>query len=578
MSPSESGGMGRVAVCGLLTSSAAAYPWDVTASTALRRAIEFLDLPITAETVVRAGYVLGASVGAVVALLGLFVPGELRLAVMLGAVALGLLACHAVHVTPLLWARARRTRALGAAPDLVARMVLRMRLSPTPERAAAFAAETGEGLLARRLAAHTRKQRHTARTGLVAFGDAWAEWFQALRRSAALLTAAGSAPASDRDRLLDRALGVVMDGVRDEMEAFAARIRAPATALYAFGVLLPTALVALLPAAGAVGVAVTPLSVVVLYNVFLPVALLAAGCWLLVHRPVAFPPPAVTTAHPEIPDRRAVAAATALCTAVVVAALATQITPLWGSVIGAVGVGSGIGLWLLYSPVVALYDRVEAVEASLPDALSLLGRRVANGHAVETAVQEAGSELDDEMGTVLRAASERQRQLKVGVREAFLGEYGPLSRLPSTRVRGSVALLAVAAREGRPAGTALLSLGTHVEELQTIEREARHSLSHVCHTLQTTGTMFAPMVAGATVALAGGISGEAFLDGETASLAYLGAPVGVYVLFLSVFLTVLSTGLIRGFDRALVGYRAGRALCLATVIYLCSYLFVGQLL
>jgi len=556
---------------------AQAYPWPVETSEDLRLALQFLDAPVTAETVVRAGYVLGVLVCLLVFVPVLIVPGQYQLVVFLAALALGLGTTHLVHVAPELLATAKRTNALGAAPDLVARTVLSMRLSPTPERAAVFTAKTGDGTLAASLQKHVRQTRHTAQSGLSDFGDAWADLFPSLRRSCALISAAGDAPARDRDRLLDRALTVVMDGTRDQMQSFAAQVRTPATALYAFGVLLPTALVALLPAGGAVGVAVTPVSVVVLYNIVLPGILIGAGIWLLVRRPVAFPPPEVTSEHPDVTDRTVSALFIGAGGAVSGWLVATVLLPPWGAPIAASGTGIGLVLWLRYRPIISVYEQIREVEESLPDALSLIGRRVANGRAVETAIEQAATELNGPTGDMLADGTTRQQQLQVGVREAFLGTHGALERLPSPRVRGSIALLSLAAEEGRPAGAALLSLAAHVEDLQTIEQEARHSLAHVCRTLQTTGTVFAPMVAGSTVALAEGIGGEAFLSEGGQSLAWLGGPVGVYVLFLAVFLTALATGLTRGLDRALVGYRVGRTLCFSTGIYCCSYLLVGLL-
>lgn len=561
-----------------LESLARLYPEDVDPGEDLRLALDFLDWPISGADVVRAGYVLGVIVGLFCAATTVFLPSKFRVVVLLAAVSLGLLTTHTVHTVPTLWATARRTRALGATPDLVARTVLSMRLSPTPERAASFTARTGEGRLANSLEKHVRQTRHTARSGLAAFGDAWADLFPALRRSVALVTAAGNAPEHDRGRLLDRALTVVMDGTRDQMQSFGAQVRTPATALYAFGVLLPTALVALLPAGGAAGVVVTPLSVVVLYNVVLPGILVGAGIWLLARRPVAFPPPDVTTEQSGVTDWRRLALVVGAFSAVAGWLVGTSILPSWGPPILAVGLGAGLWLWLRYRPIVSVYGRIRDVEESLPDALSLVGRRVANGRAVETAIDQAADELDGEAGEMLADGATRQRQLQIGVHEAFLGRHGALEQLPSPRVRGSIALLALAAREGRPAGSALLSLAEHVEDLQTIEQEARHSLAHVCRTLQSTGMVFAPMVAGSTVALAEGIGGQTLLGGSGQSLVWLGGPVGVYVLFLAAFLTALATGLTRGLDQSLVGYRAGRALVCAGITYTVSYLLVGILI
>lgn len=562
----------------LLEATAACCPFDAEASSDLRLALDFLGRPVAPTVVIRASYVTGATVSVVLSLFALLVSGQFRLVVVLAGLTAGLLTTHTIQAVPQLWATARRTSALGAAPDLVARTVLSMRLSPTPERAADFAARTGDGILGASLANHVRQHRHSGLSGLVAFGDAWADLFPALRRSVALVSAAGNASGHDRERLLDRALSVVMAGTRDQMESFGAQVRTPVTALYAFGVLLPTALVALLPAGSAVGIAVTPLTVAAIYNVALPAVLIGAAAWLLARRPVAFPPPAVTTDQDGVPDRTGLAIALGVGAGGLVAVGTSMIAPRWAAVVGAIGVGTGLGLGCYYRPVVSRYDRIRRIEAGLPDALTLIGRRVANGRAVETAIDRTGEELDDEIGAVLRAGALRHRQLQISVEEAFLGRDGVLTDVPSPRVRGSVALLALASEEGRPAGTAVLALGDHVEDLQAIEREARRSLAHVCQTLQTTGMLFGPLVAGATVALAEGIGGEAFLAERTQSLVWLGGPVGVYVLLLAVILTALATGLTRGLDRELLGYRTGRALCSATGAYLIAYLLVGTLL
>lgn len=551
------------------------YPWPVDADERLRTALAVLDWEVTPACVVRAGYGCGMVVCGLLAFAMPFVPHQLRPGVGLVAITLGLGAVHIVHTAPRLCATARRTSALGAAPDLVARAVLRMRLSPTPERAATFAARSGEGVLADSLADHVRQTRHTAESGLSRFGDDWADLFPSLRRSFALISVAGRTPDHDRHRLLDRALSVVLDGTRDAMQEFAARIRPPTTALYAFGVLLPTALVALVPAAGAAGVVVTPPVVVAVYNLLVPAILLGGSVWLLAHRPVAFPPPNVTPDHPDVPDRRRLAVLAGATAGVGCWLVTAHVFPAWGPPIAAVGIGCGTGLVIVHRPVIAVYERIRRVESGLPDALELVGRRVANGRAVESALAQAADDLEGEIGEVLQAGARQQRQLQVGLREAFLGDYGALDSVPSPRVRGSFALLGLAAHEGRPAGTALLALAEHVEDLQGIEREARHSLANVCRTLQSTGAVFGPLVAGSTVALAAGLSGEQGLPGGEQSLAWLGGPVGVYVLLFATLLTALSTGLTRGFDRSLVGYRVGRALVSATVIYLCSYLLVG---
>lgn len=557
---------------GPLAILARCYPWDVTPSEELSRAIEFLDWSVSPETVVRAGYGLGLVCGSIAVAVPTVVGLGTTWTLALGALAL--VSVHLVHETPRLLALARRTRALGSGPDLVARMVLRMRIAPSPERAVAFAADSGDGPLAASLAGHVRRASATGEDAVETFGSEWEEWYPELGQALALVSAAGGMDGTDRERTLDRALSVALEGTRTRMRSFATRIERPVTALYAFGVLLPTALVALVPAASAAGLGVTTWTVVAVYDVVLPLGIAAASVWLVARRPVAFPPPSVDRSHPDVRSRTWPVLGVAFVAGGIGWVVGTKLQPSWAGPFAAVGLGIGSALWLQYRPVVAVYGRIREVESGLTDALSLIGRRVANGVAVESALGVAASDIDGEMAEVLERAVARQRQLNVSVTEAFLGENGALSDLPSPRVRGSMAVLGLAVKEGKPAGPALLALADHVDDLHRLERESRHRMERVCGTVRSTGAFFGPMVAGATVALADGLAdGSTVAAGE--GLPWLGHAVGGYVLGFAVVLPALATSLLRGFDRPLVGHRVGRALVVATVVYLGAYLLVA---
>lgn len=556
---------------GALRAFARLFPVSVAASEDLERAITFLGWPVEPETVRRASYGVGLCVVGLGAAAAGVLPARYRVSAALGAVACGALAAHAVRAYPRVRARTVRTRSLGAAPALVARVVLRMRLSPSPEQAAAVAASTGRGRLAASLRRHHERARHAGRSGLAAFGETWGGWFPALERAIELVVAAGSTPAERRDGVLDDALATVLEGTSDEVQSFAATVRGPATAVYAFGVLLPTALVALLPAAATAGIGVSPVSVGIVYGVVFPGGLAVACVWLLARRPVAFPPPGLGPDHRSVADRRR----SSLLVGGAAAALGWWIGGALGTTgmapTTAVGAGAGAALIVRYRPVLAVYDRIEAAEATLPEALSLIGRHVSEGVGAERAVAETAESLDGPLSELLEAASRRQRRLGEGLREALLG-HEPTVRSP--RLRDGLEAIVRATEDGRPAGEALLAFAEHLDALENIEREARHRLAYVCRTLHSTGAAFAPLVAGTTVALAEGVETGA-LAGE--EITWLGGIVGWYVLALAAVLPALATGLTRGLDRALVGYRVGRSLIAASGVFLCSYLLGGGL-
>ncbi|WP_248897504.1 type II secretion system protein [Haloplanus halobius] len=561
---------------------AAAWPRPVSTAPALERATTRLGTDADAETIERAARTVAsvAVVAAVAIGLAVVVRGWRAAGVLvvvsgaLGGVCTPTIANRSVRFA----ATMARTRALGSAATLVGRAALSLRIEPSIERAAVFAARTGRSALARSLGRHVRRAANTSHSGFDGFAADWGAQFRALDRAVARLDAAASASADERGGHLDRAVAAALRGAREDLSAFTTDIRGPVTGLYAFGVLLPLALVAVLPAARATGVALSLPVVVALYDAALPLVVVGAGAWLLARRPIAFPPPRIGRDHPDTPDSRVAAVTAGLVAAGVGGWIVARGVDVWAAPVAAVGFGVGTALVARFRPAKRVRDRVLAVEADLHDALYLVGRRVAAGDAVETAVETAAKRVPGTTGAYLENAVDRHRRLDVTVREAF---GGMRVASPSRRVREMADLFALAATEGRPAGEALVATAEHFEEMRRIERESRRELRRVTDTLANTAAVFGPLVGGATVALSERVSQTGAtpqLGAAPLPTAGLGVAVGAYVLWLAVALTVLTTGLTRGLDRTLVGYRVGVSLCLATTCYFLAYVAAGLFL
>jgi len=539
----------------------------------LRRALGFLEWSVRPGDLQAASFAGAFLLGLTGVLTNALVGGTVGLVGGACCLVAATLALGAGRLVELL-ARARRASALGAAPALLTRATLRMRLRPAPEAAARFAGATARGALARSLAGHVRRTANGPETGLNAFASEWAPWFPELERACSLVESAGRQPAADREATLDSARRAVLDGARDRMSTFAASIRGPITALYAFGVLLPLALVSLLPALDAAGMATSLSLIVLVYDLCLPAVVIAASVWLLAKRPVAFPPTVIERSHPDVWTTRWQAIGAGLIAGGLAGWVAQRLLGTWTGPLAAVGCGVGTALLVAFFPMQSVRSEVRAVEAGLPDALSLIGRQVKRGVATEQALDRVADECPCAAGTVFASAARRQRRLGVDIESAFTGENGALSTVPSDRAATGAALLALSAREGRPAGTALTSLGDHLETLDEVEQETRRAVEQVTNTLSTTAAVFGPLVGGATVALSAALGHGGPLGGTT-PVSAVGLAVGWYVLVLTVVLTALATGLTRGLDRSLVGYRIGLALVTATAAYLTAFVGAG---
>ncbi|MDH5021681.1 type II secretion system protein, partial [Halobacterium rubrum] len=223
-----------------------------------------------------------------------------------------------------------------------------------------------------------------------------------------------------------------------------------------------------------------------------------------------------------------------------------------------------------------LRERARDLEAGFADALSLLGHRLGERQAVEAAVADVGDTLDGPTGEAFADAARRMRQLRVDVEAAFLGEHGPLSRTPSQRARGAVALAVRAAERGPAGGRVLVDVAGLFDDLADLDREIRREFAATTRTLRHTALLYAPLVAGVTVALAGRVRG---LDGASAlPQSALALAVGGYVVWLAVLLPGLAVALDRGLDPALVGRHAGLAVLCATAVYPVTAVAAGILL
>lgn len=554
-------------LAGVVSRLANKWPATTSADPSIDRALAFLDVDVTGAELVAASYVVATALLSGVPMVWLVVPRNVRSLSVVIVLALAVSVVLAARDGPPLLARAKRTRALGAAPTLFTYATVRMRLEPVPERAARFAGRAVDNPLGDSLEGHAERSSGGPGTGFAEFASEWGSWFPAIERGCPLLESAGTAPADRRDSLLDRARGAVLEATRTRMAEFAASVRGPATGIYAFGVFLPLALASLIPALRAAGIP-TPIALIVIaYDVVLPTALVAATVWLLARRPMAFPPPDVSRGHPEVPDTPVRSIALGLAAAASAWLVAQQFLLPWTPPIAAVGAGLGVALVHAYRPMVTVRREIAAVEDDVGDALAMIGRRVAGGMAVERAIDTVASESTGPAHELLATTARRQRRLGVDLERALLGPDGTLSSFPSDRLRGTGALLAMAVREGRPAGDALVTLASHLEELDAVERETRQSIESITSTLSNTAAIFGPLVGGVTVALSGAMGGPGPFAGG-GDVAGLGLAVGVYVLLLAVFVTILTTGLSRGLERSLAGYRSGLALLAATATYL----------
>lgn len=530
--------------------------------------------PFEAVPCATSGLVVAGAGGTLVSLLAAFVlPAPIRSAVAGLGFAVAVLGGGLAWFAPDRILAFRRRSAVGAAPEVVAYAVVQSRLTPSLERAASFAAAQSDGLLGRDLG-RVGADGAPGREGWTAFAERWAEHDETLPRAVELLAAGIESSPPARGDLFDRALETALDGSRDRVATFAADVRGPATGIYAFGVLLPLAMVGLLPVAAGAGAGIAPAAIAVLYDGVIPLGLLLASAWLATKRPAVSRPPTNDSAVAS-PRAPATTAAVGLGAGIAAAVVARLVLPSWAVWVVVPGVALGAAAVYWFAPVRERRRRVATIESGVPDAVSLVGHRLAAGEPLEAAVDGVGDRLAGETGSVFADAAAVLRRLRVTVPEAFGSAAGPLAAVASPRTETAVDLLVAGARNGPEGGETLVTVAGYLRELDRVEREARRDLARTTDTLRQTALVFGPAIAGVTVALATGM-GSLGETGGAVPVAALGVVVGAYVLALAVVLPSLAVVLERGFALPRIGFRVGVALLTASAVYPTTALVARQ--
>ncbi len=515
-----------------------------------------------------------------------------------------------------------KVRSLGDMPEILSYMVMSMKLVPNMEVAIRFAGESSDRPLAKDLRKmlwnlHVREYRGMDDATLE-FANIWGKNSEYFKRALHLIKSSTSEPdEAQRIITLNRALDIVLENTKKLMENFASRLKSPTYVLYSIFILIPLALVALMPAITVVGIRFGIGTLVILYNIALPLATFAYAEYILMQRPATFVPRSIPDSHPElrsIKKKKATAAIISVAIAVTIALLGY----LWmqlgnpGNIISTAtlegilpkgllilwGIVFAIAFYLnvSYTPYKKIRDEIKMMETEFSDALFVLGRRISEGRATEEAFMHTASTMQ---GSQIAGAFERISLNLVSIRADILtaifdDEFGAFKDVYSERIRTTMKLFVESAHKSHEAaGVAIVKLADHLKELQDVEQNIKRSLYDMTSTMRSTAAIFAPLIAGVTMALSEVIA--KILQNISHSMEHLPAnlipgsgqispadleqsippdlfmlSIGIYLILITVILTRFSGTIEYGGDRAQLMYDLGQVLPLSIIVFTLS--------
>jgi len=516
---------------------------------------------------------------------------------------------------PRLHARTMRIQCLGDIPEVLSYLVMSLKLVPNLENSVKFAARESKTPLA----ADLRKLLwdmeirvyHGVDEALTAFSTYWGQWHEYLRRSLHLIRSSVCEHNEvSRGLTLDRALEVSLEGTKETMNRFVNALHQPTMILYSVGIMIPLSLVAMLPAAGLVGIHLSLLHVFFLYDVSIPLIVYLYMWKILLSRPATFSPPDIPSTHPDLArvskKREALLAcgvagafASPFFASIILPKTLTESLMLLNkyiplSLFVVWGLAGGIAWYCLrvYTPYKRIWDDIKAMEREFSDALYVLGRRLAEDRSPEESIQYTAKAIAGaRIAEVFTHTGYLLQAMNITVREAFFHpEFGSLRFVSSDRIKAITRLIVEGMGKSQQAvSLSIIRIADHLRELQDVEGKIRDMLHELTSTLQATATVFAPLIAGVTLSITSLITSIlgsvgttlAAVPEESAGLLPVSAGfsvqniasewfvlvIGVYVVELVVLLTRFTNGITDGDDRALFLFRLGRTMVVAVVVF-----------
>jgi hypothetical protein len=552
---------------------------------------------------------------------------------------LPLVSMNLVVSYPKTYARYMKIHSLGDIPEILSYLVMYLKLVPNLENSVKFAAAESNTSLAQDLRKMLWDMEirvyHGIDDAITSFATQWGRWSEYFKRSLHLIRSSiQERDEASRTVTLNRALDVALEGTKDTMNKFANKLHQPAMVIYSIGIMIPLAIVAMLPAAGLVGLKITIFQVFLLYDVLLPTFIFWYTRKILLSRPATFNPVNIPEDHPNVvkinKKRRLIIS---LISGILVALpgfiflLMPFIFPDGSSnvflsfIIDEGGLNSYLPITLfiiwgvvvtismytlsVYRPYKLIRDEIKQMESEFSDALYILGKRISEEKSPEESfIYTAKTMEGSQIATIFSKTGYNLTALHSNLRDSmFNSEYGSLKDVHSDRIKAIMRLFVEGIQKSQKAvSISIVRIADHLKELQAVEKKINDTLFMLTSTLRSTVTVFAPLIGGITLSitklisnilddLSGKISTFSGLSTSSYSMPgitntfsienirteYFVLVIGIYILELVFLLTRFTNGIDEGDDKALYMYSLGKVLPVSIIVFSLTVI-LGQML
>ncbi len=570
-----------------------------------------------------------------VALFSFVVLGELKLLLPLFLIIIGVILLKPLSNSPNYIASRWRLRVSNQMVLCILYIVMYMRHTSNLEHALKFSTDHIGGPLAldlRKVFWNIETGKYsTIKESLDYYLESWREYNVEFVEAFHLIESSLYEPTEARRvTLLEKSLGVILDGTYEKMLHYAHDLKAPITMLHMFGIVLPILGLVMFPLVGSFMEGIKWWHLALLYNIMLPILVFYIGTNILSKRPTGYGETEITELVPAYKKLRSKGVFSFILGFSIVLIgflplLLHLVNPgfdfelgMFGSFLGyhegagpfgigalvfsffvPLGIALGVGTYYKQrtGKLIKIRDATKVLEKEFASSLFQLGNRIGDGIPAEVAFGKLAKTLK---GTPTGEFFERVHinlsKLGMSLKEAiFNKKAGAVLLYPSSLIEISMKVLLESAKKGpKVVSKSLISISAYVNRIHTVNERLKDLLAEVISSMKSQIGFLTPIIAGIVVGLASMIvtvisklsglfadfAGEESVQFDVGAIVeifkiqdvipsfYFQLIVGVYVVQVVILLTILYNGVENGPDKLNEQHLIGKNLYRSVPLYI----------
>ncbi|MBU5690164.1 MAG: hypothetical protein QXM68_03565 [Candidatus Aenigmatarchaeota archaeon] len=427
----------------------------------------------------------------------------------------------------------------------------------------------------------------------------------------------------DRDKVIERAINLILQSNMERMNQYARDLKNPITIINALGVLLPVITLMIFPILGLImPTLVSPYTLLFMYNIALPLVVYFLMKNVLEKRPYGFHSIDIT-GHPEANNfgyislnfskRKIQIPLLPFCIgifllisfpAIIGILNATIETPLFTRTLYGLQIFWGIIISLIIFTLMStsknrrIKKDLEEIESEFSEAIFMLGSTLRAGQPFESSLKSTSQRLKDQkIYSFFEKIIYKMNNFGMSLKDAvFHKDQGVIKEYPSKTIKNTMKIVVESTSKGLgPTASVLTAISQYMKNVHDVDEHLKQLLEDVTSSMGIMSSLLVPLAAGVVVGLSGIImkilifvSGLfAQLPTDSTEIPILNIKpesimpiemmivvVGFYMIELIISLNIFKVKIDKGNDIFEIGYSIGTNLISAALIFTFAILII----